>query len=164
MSHNNWYTPPEIIERAVRLMGGPIDFDPYSCEEANKYVNARRYYTAEDDGLTRRWPKAERVWCNPPYTRDAGTAGPFLDRLWSMRNQWHQATILTNASTSAAWWQRMAQRADAVCLLADRIRFIDGTGKHDGASPRYANSIFYVGPRAANMRMIFAGKGLVCRT
>ena len=35
-----------------------------SCQET---VKAKRYFTAEDDGLSQPW--AGRVWLNPPYSR-----------------------------------------------------------------------------------------------
>lgn len=149
MSHDSWFTPRDpYIDMAEKVMGGPIDLDPYSCEAANREVQAAQFLTKEDDALTCDWPEAERVWCNPPYTRDAGTAKPYLERLVEMYDAGvvGQAIVLTNASTSANWWQDMARRFP-FCLVDHRIKFIDGTGEHDGKSPRYANSFFYLPKR-----------------
>jgi hypothetical protein len=60
-----WYTPPNIIE-AARTVLGNIDLDPASCVEAQKYVQARCYFTPKEDGLSKKWKG--RVWLNPPYT------------------------------------------------------------------------------------------------
>ena len=48
--------------------------DPASCPEANKIVNAKRFFTKEDDALSRNWRehKLEKlnIWCSPPYTNN----------------------------------------------------------------------------------------------
>lgn len=61
---NEWYTPPEWIALAREVMGG-IDIDPASCEAAQKNVQAKVFYTQEDDGFDRDWHG--RLWLNPPY-------------------------------------------------------------------------------------------------
>jgi hypothetical protein len=74
----NWITPPWILE-AVRKVSGKIDFDPASCEQANKYVQAQAFITEERNGLTAPWrisltyPKPRTFWLNPPGGKtDAG--------------------------------------------------------------------------------------------
>jgi DNA N-6-adenine-methyltransferase (Dam) len=59
-----WYTPPEYIELARKVMGA-IDLDPASSDKAQVCVQAKSYFTVADDGLTKAWKGA--VWLNPPY-------------------------------------------------------------------------------------------------
>src|SRR2546430_17584816 len=61
---NEWYTPSKYIETAREVLGS-IDLDPASCELANRTVKADKYYTKEDDGLSKEWHG--NVWLNPPY-------------------------------------------------------------------------------------------------
>lgn len=64
MTVSEFYTPPEVMERVRRVLGG-IDLDPASCDFANRCcVGAARYYTRQDDGWGREW--WGRVYLNPP--------------------------------------------------------------------------------------------------
>lgn len=51
-SSNEWYSPAWIVEPARALMGA-FDLDPASCREANRIIQAERYYTKDDDGLSK---------------------------------------------------------------------------------------------------------------
>src|ERR1051325_9718595 len=61
-----WYSPPELIERARTVMGS-IDLDPASCALAQRVVKAETWFDAKHDGLKRRW--TGNVWLNPPFNR-----------------------------------------------------------------------------------------------
>lgn len=58
---NEHYTPKSIIE-AARIVLGSIEYDPASCETANKVVQASRY---SSNSLDTAWV-AETVFLNPP--------------------------------------------------------------------------------------------------
>lgn len=77
-----YYTDPEIVEAARRVMGG-IDLDPASSAQANQTVNATRFFSAPPHqltglgkdglpiyaiswgGLLEKWEG--RVWMNHPF-------------------------------------------------------------------------------------------------
>jgi hypothetical protein len=60
VSHE-WHTEAPIVAAARQVLGG-IDLDPASCAEAQETVRAARFFTKEQDGLTRPW--AGRVFMN----------------------------------------------------------------------------------------------------
>ena len=62
-----WYTPRQYLDAAVKVMGA-IDLDPASSDAAQYNVQATKYFTLKDDGLSQRW--FGRVFCNPPYTNN----------------------------------------------------------------------------------------------
>lgn len=65
---NEHYTPRAVVEAARALMG-EIDFDPFSCAEANKVVRARAFCALPQNGFLCEWSfegKPARVFCNPP--------------------------------------------------------------------------------------------------
>lgn len=81
------YTPADIAERARYVFGGSIDLDPASDAEANKTINAARYYAdVYADDATRRDPRcggysglqcawlSTALFLNPPFTVDARDA------------------------------------------------------------------------------------------
>ena len=124
VAHNSgeweWYTPPEIIESARKVLG-EIDLDPCSCDQAQETVQATIYYTMERDGLDREW--WGRVFLNPPYAKHL--IGEFVEK--AVREA-DQAIILVNNATETAWGQRLLQKASAVCFPKTRIRFLSPTG------------------------------------
>ena len=120
---NEWYTPAHVIEAARAVMGG-IDLDPASCEEANRVVQAQRYYTKADDGLTLPW--IGRVWLNPPYS----SRGSQAVRHWVMRlvseyehaNVTEAVLLLNNVADTRHGRQALGACA-AVCFTSPRLKF-----------------------------------------
>jgi DNA N-6-adenine-methyltransferase (Dam) len=134
-----WYTPADLIDAARDVLGS-IDLDPASSPLANETVKAERYYTVDDDGLTRPW--AGQVWMNPPYT--AGLVDRFVAKLL---DEFHAgnvtaALVLTNNSTDTRWWQSLARRS-RVCCLAGRVRFLDEDG--NPGVPLQGQTVCYLG-------------------
>jgi len=153
---NEWYTPKEYIEAARATMGG-IDCDPASCEKANETVQAKIFYTVEEDGLRQPWHG--NVWMNPPYCQPQieEFAQAFLVRVG--QKEVKQACVLVNNATETKWFQQLAQATNLCCLLAGRVRFLDAMGQLNGA-PLQGQVVLYYGGHGQRFIEIFSLMGL----
>lgn len=136
MANNSWGTPPHFIESARKVMGS-IDTDPASNDEAQKIVQALRYFTEQNSGLDYLWE--DNVWLNPPYGR--GLAKPFINKVVEDFQSGYvtQAVVLLNSVYSSAWWKEseIAQSCSAICLPDHRIAFINpDTGEPEKGNDR----------------------------
>ena len=155
--NNEWYTPPEFIAAARTVMGG-IDLDPASSAKANEFVQAPRYYTAEDDGLEQAW--SGRVWLNPPYSGDL--VGRFAAKtVQAIRDgDIDQAVVLVNNATETTWFQLLACHAASIALPKGRIRYLDETGEPK-QSPLQGQAFLYFGPHVEHFQAVFSAFGVV---
>lgn len=150
---NEWFTPPEFVEAAREVLGA-IDLDPATHKQAQRTIQAAKFFTEEQDGLAHEWHG--RVWLNPPYAQPA--IANFVTKMCAERNARHvtAAIMLTHNYTDTEWFHDAAETADAICFTRGRIRFF----KPDGtiAAPTQGQAFFYFGgdvPRfAARFRSI----------
>lgn len=152
---NEWYTPPEYIEAAREVMGS-IDLDPASCETAQQNVKARRFFTVDDDGLSRKWDG--NVWLNPPYGKDV--IGLFASKAVDESRRFEQAVVLVNNATDTAWFHQLASVASAVCFIRGRVKFLDKSGK-PANTPVQGQAVLYIGHDSMKFRSVFSRFGLV---
>jgi len=136
-----WYTPPDIIERARNVMGG-IDCDPASSKKANETIKAETFYTVHDNGLERKWHG--NVWLNPPYGQPA--IADFAEAVTAKYEcgEITRACVLVNNATETNWFQRMLRSCTAVCFLKGRVKFLDVEGNPTGA-PLQGQAVLYFG-------------------
>lgn len=152
-----WYTPAEYVEAARSVLGN-IDLDPASNVIAQGLIQARQFYTADDDGLAHEW--AGRVWMNPPYT--ARVINRFIDKLCDSyeRGAVPEAIALTNNTTDTEWFHRAIQTASAVCFTRGRISFYKGDQEVAG-NPIHGQAFLYFGKNIAAFRREFSAHGVV---
>lgn len=154
---NEWYTPPEYIEAARKVMGG-IDLDPASSDIANKIVGAKQYFTKTDNGLDKQW--AGNVWMNPPYSH------PLISQFTSAiadkysKGEINQACVLVNNATETAWFQELMVVANAVCFIKGRIKYLNELG-NVANSPLQGQSVLYMGRNIDEFVVGFTSFGVV---
>lgn len=129
-SNDEWYTPPDIIARARKVLGS-IDLDPASSKIAQLTVEAEKYYTKEDNGLL--FPWEGKVWCNPPYS--AALIKKFTQKFSQefIDGTMTGGIILTNSGTDTLWNQNLKDGVQV--YTKGRISFLqpDGTKKATGS-------------------------------
>lgn len=109
-----WYTPEWIFQ----ALATSFDLDPCSPGLEKTFVPARKAYTKEDDGLSQPWHG--HVWCNPPYGRGIDA--------WMQRCAEHgDAIALVPSRTDTVWFQEMAESADLLLFVKQRIKFHPGS-------------------------------------
>jgi len=103
VTSDDCYTPRWVFD----AMGLEFDLDVAAPPGGPWHVPCKRYYTAEDDGLSKTWDGL--VWCNPPYSGF---------RPWANRFAGHDRIALMGLMLNSVKWLGPALRhADAVALL-----------------------------------------------
>lgn len=136
MKNDEWLTPPEIIKAL-----GDFDLDP--CAPAVRpWDMAKRHFWAE--GLDMPWEG--RVWCNPPFGREAVK--------WLRKLAAHGDGIgLVPARTETAMFYEVVwPLADAVCFIKGRPHFHYVNG--DRAAANSGAPICLVAYGAANVKAL----------
>ena len=161
VSHNTgqpeWYTPLHILDAARKVLG-EIELDPASSEVAQETVQARKYYTAEQDGLSQAW--CGNVWLNPPYA--TGQVEKFTNKLIGHFScgDIQEAILLVNNATDTKWFQEALKWCDGFCLIAGRLKFLDERGDPSGA-PLQGQAILYYGNHVGAFSAAYLGLGVI---
>lgn len=114
MGTDEWLTPPEIL-RAL----GTFDLDP--CSPVTRpWPTAAEHYTVADDGLSLPW--IGRVWCNPPFGREA------VKWLRRLREHGNGIALIPARTETAMFYGEVWGHAHAVCFIKGRPHFhyVDG--------------------------------------
>ena len=123
-NRDDWETPAALY-RELDLRYG-FTLDPCATPDNAK---CPRYYTREDDGLSKSW-EGERVFCNPPYGRAIGE--------WARKchEEGRHALVvgLFPARTDTRWFHDHVHGVAEVEFLRGRLRFELG-GVPQGAAP-----------------------------
>jgi hypothetical protein len=148
---DEWLTPPQVIDRARKAMGG-IDTDPASCAKANGWIGARIWYSRQIDGLNPQHPWEGNVWLNPPYGRGQYAASAFCARLIQERQAGTVAAAITCLNLNSAgsnWFDQLWMHASRHLVWRGRIDFIRPDGEPNGSSPSKGTILSYFGENPA---------------
>lgn len=158
--NGEWYTPAPIIERVKTALGGVIDLDPFTCEEAQRTVQATHYFTRETDGIKSEWPDGRTLFANPPYARIVMAA--CVHRVVIEYGlTWQYGIVLVNNATDAGWFHELLDIADAMCIFTRRIQFKQPQGMTVDRNTR-GQVALYMGSRRDEFRSAFADIGKIC--
>src|SRR5229473_6358844 len=154
---DEWFTPAPVLAVARDVLGH-FDLDPASCAEAQRNVQATRYFSVADDGLEQAWEG--RVWLNPPYSQ------PLLDQFVTklideVKGQRVTEAILLMANKPIITWYKALRACSAQCLWNARIMFEHLSGSTQSA--QYGSAVFYFGDRVEEFARRFAEFGQVVR-
>jgi len=152
-----WFTPERYLKAVQKALDG-IEFDPFSCEEANKLVKAKLYYTEKDDALKKPWGYHRSVFMNPPYGR--GLCNKSVKRFCEQHDHgmFEVAIILVNNATETHWFQDSLARASAICFVDHRISFWNAGDKFISGNTR-GQVFFYFGKSTRKFTQAFRGFG-----
>lgn len=122
--NDEWYTIAAHAEAARRTLGGVIHFDPASCVQANRTIQALMFLTKDDDARTTTWPAVPNGYMNPPFTLVAPLVALVLQAYVSgLIPEW---VVMTNANTETAWFEELMTHAKLMCLVKGRPKFVAG--------------------------------------
>jgi hypothetical protein len=137
---------------------GSIDLDPASNETAQRWIQAKTYYTADDcmSGLARPW--FGRVWLNPPFSDTPA----WVERLTAeyAAGRVETAILLVNSAPGYNWWESL-WRIAPVCLLRERLRFINGDTGKPGGQAKKGQTLAYFGSDLPAFRAAYGNFGRI---
>lgn len=157
---DGWYTPASACNLVRQALGGLIDLDPFTSEQANETVQACRILTVKDNAVLCPWPSVDTVFMNPPYSPGlCATAVARFVREFA-GGTFREGVVLVNNATETGWFQQLASVASAICFPNHRIRFDTFDGKRSSKNTR-GQAFFYVGPDPSRFIQVMKSQGLI---
>jgi len=150
-----YYTPPNIIEAARKVMGS-INLDPASCKKANEIVEANEIFTKYSDGLSKEW--YGNIWVNHPFSRINNPlwVEKIVDSYYTTKV--NQIMCINYACTSELWFKPLHKFAQ--CYIYGRTNFFlpDGSIKKGNTK---GCVITYMGKNIGKFISVFSKLGSV---
>lgn len=144
--NNNWSTPQDLFS----LLDMEFHFDLDACASSWN-AKCKKYYSKDDDALSKDWPWGANVWMNPPY---GNFAGKFLKHAYK-QSQERSCTVvcLIPTNTETKWFQDYCLNGE-LRFVRGRVHFKNKAGKI--GRPRFSLAVVIFRPNKE-------GKGL-CST
>jgi hypothetical protein len=145
VERDNWLTPSHIMQAVNDFFFGDY-FDP--CP-ANPTFN----------GLELDWDtvRAQGLYINPPFSQYLAWSS------WGMHFRKEQLWMCHH-SHDTRWMQMLLKRSAAICMLNDRVKFLDPVDrKPKGTAFGKCQSLIYIGKRDDAFKASFSEMGLILR-
>jgi len=98
----DFVTPIEVLAAVSSFFGGQIELDPASSDNANRLVQAEKYFTPQHQGLKQTW-KASSVYLYPPRDKLLGVEQPPDRSLWTKKKRFAK-------SAQRVWMEEMMRK------------------------------------------------------
>lgn len=113
---DDWETPQDLFDALDARYGFTVDV---CANDGN--AKCARYYTADDDGLSKSW-EGEVAWCNPPY----GRAIAAWARKCAEESRRARVVMLCAARPDTRWFAEHVAPHARVAFVVGRLRFERG--------------------------------------
>lgn len=173
-----WYTPNDPwINMVKQVFGGTINLDPASNKFAQEWIDSVLWYGPEQeedgypefvDGLIPTWNYSNNafntVFCNPPYNGKAAhwvkkAEQEYIESLKEYVGTKMEIIMLVNNCAGYKWFEDMMDKW-TTCLVRDRIKFVDETGKQGGQAKK-ASVFAYLGSNSDKFVEVFGNAGRI---
>ena len=150
----DWETPENVLELVRKFFGGQIGCDPCTTE-ANPTKALSYCAFGHQDGLACSWQGNDKVFMNPPYSRELPK---WIAKACRERAGYYGCEIitLTPARTDTRWFRQLEKHSDAICFWHGRMKF---KGAKDAAP--FPTCLGYFGTRVETFRAVFQPYGWV---
>lgn len=174
------YGTPSIILTYCKILLGTIDLDPSSNEYWNSRVEAKKYFTKEDNGLTKEW--YGNVFLNHPFGKKEKKCKPYctkkrcLERGYCItedvpgNEDWinkfiseyekgsvKQGLNICYSSVGEKWYKPLLRYP--TCFLFPRYNYVDPIGETKGVQK--GSSVTYLGWKVSDFSYLFSNIGEV---
>jgi hypothetical protein len=167
---DQWFTPPEIINRVSQVFNHCINLDPCGSTESNRIVQASKVIA--ENSIDTDWGIHRNVFCNPPSGKYSGAtkfykglSNPqaFFKKLnygvdnWQIEQYIYLGYSIEQLQTLQT--KTTIPRDCLICIPAKRIRFVDQSSNRN--SPTHGNCIIYRGQNQSKFVYEFQDLGVI---
>lgn len=128
-NNENWETPKELFNKLNKEYNFTLD----ACaSEQNKLCN--KYYSIENSFLNN-YPKNERIFINPPYSRNIGK---FIEHCFNLQSENEIIVLLLPARTDTKWFHKyiLNNPYTQIEFIKGRLKFtLNGISKNSATFP-----------------------------
>ena len=142
LRQEDYVSPADVVGITTAFFGGSIDLDPASSEHANELIQAQRFFTPTENGLSQSW-KAKNVYLYPPrdivpYNQQPTDYSIFrrkkrfpksAQRVWLeeayrryTKNEFNEAIVFLTSAEVALRVTQLLEIDLPVCILKDHPR------------------------------------------